>query len=94
MSDATTPRYLTLRAAFGGLGLVYFGLIALLGLAVFLALTVGPVRLTFSQIWASMTGAGDQVTETILFDIRAPRMVLALVVGASLAIAGRACKGF
>lgn len=71
----------------------YVGLCALLALSVFLALTVGPVQLTFGQIWASVTGNGTQVVDTILFDIRAPRMVLGIVVGASLAISGACLQG-
>jgi len=75
------------------LGAVYAGLLALLALAAFLALTVGPVSLTFADMWAAVTGQGTQITETILFDIRAPRMVLAIIVGASLAISGASLQG-
>lgn len=75
------------------LGVTYFVLLALLALAVFLALTVGPVHLTFSQIWASITGDGSQVVDTILYDIRAPRMLLGVIVGASLAISGASLQG-
>lgn len=75
------------------LGAVYLGLLGLLGLAAFLALTVGPVRLSFADIWAALSGGGTPVTETILFDIRAPRMVLAVIVGGSLAISGASLQG-
>lgn len=75
------------------LSAAYVGLTLLLAVAIFLALTVGPVQLTFQQIWASLNGQGTQVVDTILYDIRAPRMVLGVVVGASLAISGASLQG-
>jgi len=81
------------RRAIPVVGAAYIGLSLLLAVAAFLALTVGPVNLTFAQIWASVTGNGTQVVDTILYDIRAPRMVLAIVVGASLAISGASLQG-
>lgn len=66
---------------------------ALLLFAAFLALTVGPAKLSLSDLWQSITGAGSQVTDTILFNIRAPRMVLGAIVGASLAISGACLQG-
>ncbi|MEM6387137.1 MAG: iron ABC transporter permease [Pseudomonadota bacterium] len=75
------------------LGATYIGLLAILAVAILLALTVGPVNLTFGQIWASITGNGTQVVDTILYEIRAPRMVLAVVVGGSLAISGASLQG-
>lgn len=68
-------------------------LIGLLALAIFLALAVGPVNLSFSQIWASISNQGDAVSDTILFNIRAPRMLLGILVGASLGISGAALQG-
>ena len=81
------------RMTFGWLGVVYISLIALLILSCFLALTVGPVSLSFEQMWAAVMGTGSRGTDTILFDIRAPRMVLGLAVGASLAISGASLQG-
>lgn len=75
------------------LGLAYLVLLALLSVAIFLALSVGPARLSFGDLWASVTGSGTAMTDTILFNIRAPRMVLGLIVGASLAISGACMQG-
>ena len=75
------------------LGLIYAGLTGLLFVAIFLALTIGPVSLTFEQIWDSLSGAGTAVSDTILFNIRAPRMLLGAIVGGSLAIAGASLQG-
>ncbi|MEM9319601.1 MAG: iron ABC transporter permease [Pseudomonadota bacterium] len=74
-------------------GLSYVVLLALLTLAAFLALSIGPARLSFTDLLASISGAGTAVTDTILFNIRAPRMVLGMVVGASLAISGACLQG-
>lgn len=68
-------------------------LASLLLMAAFLALTVGPAKLSLSDLWQSLSGAGSQVTDTILFNIRAPRMVLGAIVGASLAISGACLQG-
>lgn len=73
--------------------LSYCLLSLLLLLAAFLALTVGPAKLSFSDLWRSATGSGSKVTDTILFNIRAPRMVLGAILGASLAISGACLQG-
>mgnify|MGYP001797394622 CR=1 FL=1 len=75
------------------LGPIYLVLFALLSVAIFLALAVGPVSLSFTQIWASLLGEGSAVTDTILYNIRAPRMLLGVIVGASLAISGASLQG-
>lgn len=87
MHSSTSSRTLS-RA-----GVANSGLLGLLCLAIFLALAVGPVNLSFSQIWASVSSQGDAVTDTILYNIRAPRMLLGILVGASLAISGAALQG-
>ena len=82
---------MTKRISF--LGPTYIGLLALLSLAISLALTVGPVSISFAQISASVMGEGSEVVDTILFKIRAPRMLLGVIVGASLAISGASLQG-
>ncbi|MEM6589285.1 MAG: iron ABC transporter permease [Pseudomonadota bacterium] len=77
----------------GKLVAVYIGLTTLLAVAMFCALTIGPVSLTFAELWAAFTGQGTIATETILMDIRAPRMVLGIMVGGSLAISGACLQG-
>lgn len=94
MADAATSSQASAtRRSLGLLGFVYLGLTALLAFAMFLALTVGPFNLSFNELWLSVTGRGEPVSDTILFNIRAPRMLLALIVGASLAIAGASMQG-
>lgn len=75
------------------LGATYLGLLTLLAVAVFLALTIGPVRIGFAQLWESIIGRGTAISDTILFDVRAPRMVLGVIVGGSLAMARASLQG-
>jgi iron complex transport system permease protein len=61
-----------------------------------LALVTGPLEIPASHVWASLTGlggpAGPTETATVL-DIRLPRVLLALLIGAALAQAGAALQG-
>jgi len=75
------------------LGTVYIGLFSLLAVAMFCAITVGPVSLTFGELWLALRGDGTRISETIVYDIRAPRMVLGIIVGGSLAVSGAALQG-
>jgi iron complex transport system permease protein len=83
---AASRRPLTLRrlaitlAALGGLLL----LICLLGLG------IGSVSLSPAEIWASITRPApeNETARTILLMIRLPRVLMAMVVGAALAVAG------
>lgn len=88
------PRDLTLR-------LVLLG-VAAAALAALLALTVGAVRIAPGAVLAaladrlplvSLEHGLSAVQSTILFDIRAPRVVLGLAVGALLAGSGAAYQG-
>jgi iron complex transport system permease protein len=66
----------------------YFLLTLLLGLAGMLAVRVGAVGLTFSDIIAALRGTADSATRTIVVGLRIPRVVLAALCGAALAISG------
>nr|WP_249222328.1 iron ABC transporter permease [Planococcus sp. MSAK28401] len=62
----------------------------LLGGAVVLGVTVGTVPISPSVIW---NPSSDEAAANILWNIRMPRVVLAGLVGAALAIAGAAFQG-
>ncbi|WP_088007631.1 FecCD family ABC transporter permease [Indiicoccus explosivorum] len=62
----------------------------LLAAAVFLGVTVGTVDVPLRILW---NPGADDPAAAILWDIRMPRVVLAGLVGASLAIAGAAFQG-
>ncbi len=56
-------------------------------------LALGPVAVPIGQIWAWIGGKAEQVTSAILGQIRAPRAVLAILVGFGLALAGATLQG-
>ncbi len=63
-------------------------------LAVFaLALTVGPVDISLARALADRLAAVTSIESLILFDIRLPRSLLALLIGATLGIAGASLQG-
>ncbi len=60
-----------------------------------LSLGVGAAGLSFERLAAAALGSHplDRRDEVILYDIRLPRLVLGLLVGASLAVAGAIMQG-
>jgi len=69
--------------------LVALTLIAALG-----SITLGAVSLSPARILAVFTGGGDEVARAILIDLRLPRMLLGLIVGAMLGLAGASLQGY
>ena len=75
-----TPRLLWW--ALGAIGLV----------AVTLGLAVGATPLSALAVWQALGGTGDATVVAIVRDLRLPRVVLGLVVGAGLAASGTALQ--
>jgi len=73
-------------------------LLALLTLAALagfiLSVAIGPAAIAPSRILAALAGHGDRVADTIVFQLRLPRALLGLMVGAMLGIAGAALQGY
>ena len=78
------------------------GLLILLVVIVILAVTIGSVSIPFSTTigillsrlpWVDMSPTWAGTLETIIFDIRLPRVVLAGLVGSALATAGATYQG-
>jgi iron complex transport system permease protein len=76
------------------------GAVLLLGCLVIVALSVGRYPMAPGDVaaivWMKLTGATvtvPQNAETVLFQVRAPRIVAATVIGAALAAAGAAYQG-
>jgi len=69
-----------------------------LGLAVVLvaagSLAVGPTTLKPTEWLAALTGGHDDPLRIILWEVRLPRVVLGVLIGASLGLAGAALQGF
>jgi len=60
----------------------------LTALALLLSVTVGASGLDLGQVLAALTGRGDDLSRTIVLQLRLPRAVLALLAGAALALSG------
>lgn len=67
--------------------------LGLLALGMLLALGVGAVSLPVGDVWRALLGEGDEQVVAIVRTLRAPRVVLAALVGAGLAISGGALQG-
>jgi len=66
---------------------------ALVGCLALAALALGPVQLPASAVIAALMGGGEPMETAILREIRLPRLLLALAVGAALALSGAALQG-
>ncbi|MFG1496763.1 iron ABC transporter permease [Saccharospirillum sp. HFRX-1] len=62
-------------------------------LSAFCALSVGPSSLTTAQVWQALGQPGASVDSLIVWQIRLPRLLLALCVGALLGISGAMIQG-
>lgn len=69
------------------------GLCVLLVVLVMLSLFVGRASLPASSVVQSLFGEGSSVIDIVVRQIRVPRAVLALMVGATLGLAGAALQG-
>ncbi|HEX7782225.1 MAG TPA: iron ABC transporter permease [Sphingobium sp.] len=62
--------------------------------AALLSVAIGTAPLSFDRIIGALAGGGDPVAHIILFDLRMPRALLGLSVGAMLGLAGAALQGY
>ena len=67
---------------------VVLGALALLGLLVLASLALGSKPLAPAQVWHALVAPDGGEASTIVRDLRMPRTVLGLAVGAALAVAG------
>ncbi|MBD2336519.1 iron ABC transporter permease [Calothrix sp. FACHB-156] len=74
-----------------------FWAIALLVTALFvtlaLSLSQGAVPLSLDELWQAILHQGDRIKQTIIWDLRLPRIVAALIVGAALGMSGALLQG-
>ena len=71
--------------------------LALVAMALFwagLSLGIGPAHLGWGRAFAALTGQGDPVATVIVWQLRLPRAVLALLIGAMLGGAGAVLQGY
>lgn len=73
---------------------VLITVLLLLVVALFLgSLAVGPVLLEPQAVLEALTGAGSETARIIVGEIRLPRALLALMIGATLGLSGAALQG-
>ena len=70
------------------------GLLLLMVIAALASLGLGSVSLSPGRVFAALGGHGDRVASAILFDLRLPRTIIGLAVGAMLGLAGAALQGY
>jgi len=70
------------------------GLIALMIVAGVASLALGPVPIAPARVFAALFGHGDPVATAIVIELRLPRTILGLAVGAMLGLAGAALQGY
>src|SRR5258708_390719 len=68
-------------------------LAALVGLLVLISLGIGPVRLSPLAVAEALFGGGSDVAQVIVREIRLPRTILALAIGAILGLSGASLQG-
>jgi iron complex transport system permease protein len=68
-------------------------LAALVALLALISLGIGPVRLSPLVVAEALFGSGSEVSQVIVREIRLPRTLLALAIGAILGLSGAALQG-
>jgi iron complex transport system permease protein len=91
---AAAPRVRSERRSTAARTLLAWGApLALLALAVVLGLSLGAVTLSPARVLNGLLDRNDPLAHTIVWDLRMPRVLLALLVGASLGVAGALLQG-
>lgn len=69
--------------------------LAAITLALFLlSLTIGPADVAFSDSLRALFGGGEELLVLVMQEIRLPRALLGLIVGATLGLSGAALQGY
>lgn len=68
-------------------------LVSALGLTFFISLSQGAVNFNFVDFYQALLREGDPIKQTILWDLRLPRIIAAMVVGAALGMSGALLQG-
>src|SRR6266851_3967311 len=72
---------------------VMAGLVVLVVLLALVSLGIGPVRLSPVSVIDALFGGGSDVSQVIVREIRLPRTILGLAIGAVLGLSGAALQG-
>jgi iron complex transport system permease protein len=72
---------------------VMVSLLILLMAAIYLGISLGSVKVNLPQILQVIKGNGEEEYETIIYNLRLPRIIIGLLVGACLAASGALLQG-
>lgn len=75
------------------IGSLYLIAVVALGLVLLLSLLSGEVALAPSELWRGLSGSDDRLAIILIWDIRLPRGVLAMLTGFGLGVTGAAAQG-
>lgn len=73
---------------------ISFSLVGLTLVCLIAALLIGPASISMSDAVAGLLGQADSATNAIMREVRLPRAIGALIVGAGLGASGAALQGF
>ena len=73
--------------------LIFFILLFLLLIVSILSLSKGSVFISNKDIWLAILQNGEEINETIIWDLRLPRLLASLLVGSSLGMSGALLQG-
>ncbi|PIK86935.1 iron ABC transporter [Synechococcus sp. 63AY4M2] len=68
-------------------------LLSVILLLLWISIALGSVPMTFAELWQALWGQGDPVRQTIVWQLRLPRALLAQLLGAALGMAGALLQG-
>ena len=83
-----SPHKLQLTIFNNRIGLTIFLVSVGLLLTLVVSLSLGAVPLSLSELWQAFLHQGEPVNQTIFWQLRLPRVVAAIVVGAALGTSG------
>lgn len=72
---------------------VRIALLVLLLLALAGSISTGAYELTGKELWTGLTGGAGEMEHFLIWSVRVPRVLLAVLIGAALAVGGAATQG-
>jgi len=85
MASTSKRRYRLLAIG----GMLFLGLLLIIAIS----LSLGSVALTRPELWAALLKEGSSINQTIVWDLRLPRVIAAIIVGSALGMAGSLLQG-
>ncbi len=93
MTETQVAAHIKERNPLLGFASLIIGLTALTAILFAASMMVGPVTLSMGQVWSAIGVEDTSVIGIIVEQIRLPRAILAVAVGATLGLAGAALQG-